>query len=692
MPTSRRALLALLTFLTLLASPSLAQAAGVQPRFDLSSPESGPFPSNRWTTFDWSQKTGLRVKLPKPDCAVRPSDCADIDVLNTLDGFNLQPRISIPFTGPIDPASVNSENVFLIRVPDFAVTGINQIAWEVAANTLHVESDQLLRQDTTYILVVTTDVKDAAGKPIGSAFFRPHLHGAMSDLVRGLPDRLRLSDIAVATVFTTQSATSLLEQVRHQIKASTPAPANFVIGNGGERTVFPLAEVTSVLFSMQTGTAPTFAVQSNLTPFLAGVGTIAFGAFDAPDYQTSSMVIPAVGTRTGVPAVQGTNRLYFNLFLPPGAAPAGGWPVAIYGHGFTDNKNQTPFFVAGSMARRGLATIAINVVGHGSGPLGTLTVNRAAGAQVVLPAGGRGFDQNTDGLISTTEGVNAAAPETLVGSRDGLRQTVIDLMSLVREIEVGVDVDGNGTRDLDPAKISYFGQSFGGIYGTKFLAVEPNVRVGVPNVPGGAIVEIARLSPAFRPLVWLSLVNRTPVLANLPGLFQFNENMPLRNLPPLIDTVPGASAIQQLLEWTEWTSQSGNPVAYAPHLRAAPLSDVPAKSVILQFARGDKTVPNPTTSAIIRAGGLADRTTLFRNDLAFAADPTFPTNPHTFLTRLPGLPGVSAGVAAVALAGQDQIAQFIASGGTLTVDPDRAGPLFETPMVGPPPEDLAYIP
>ena len=264
-------------------------------------------------------------------------------------------------------------------------------------------------------------------------------------------------------------------------------------------------------------------------------------------------------------------------------------------------------------------------------------------------------------------------------------------MSLVREIEVGMDVDGDGTRDLDPSRISYFGQSFGGIYGTKFLAVEPNVRVGVPNVPGGAIIEVARLG-AFRPLVWLSLVARTPPLANLPGLFQFNENIPLRNGPLLVDTVPGASAIQQLFEWSEWTSQSGNPVAYAVHLRAAPLSDVPAKSVILQFARGDKTVPNPTTSAIIRAGGLADRTTLFRNDLAFAADPTFPTNPHTFLTRLPGSPGVSAGVAAVALAGQDQIAQFIASGGTLTVDPDGAGPLFETPMVGPPPEDLAYIP
>jgi hypothetical protein len=685
----RRALF--LALLTLLALPWIADAAaaGVQPRFDLSSPEGGPFPSNRWTTIDWSQKTDVRVDLPKPDCAVRPSDCADIDVLNTLDGFNMQPRISIPFTGPIDPTSVNSSNVFLIRLPDLAVIGINQIAWEVAANTLHVESDQLLRQHTRYVLVVTTGVRDASGHPIDSAIFRPHMHGGMSGLVRGLPGDLHLSDVAVATVFTTQTATSLLEKVRRQIKASHPHPADFVIGAGGVRTVFPLSGVTSILFSRQTGTAPTFAVSPTGTPFLTGVSTVAFGAFDAPDYETSSKVIPAVGTRTGVPAVHGTNRLYFNLFLPAGTAPADGWPVAIYGHGFTDNKNGSPFIVAGSMARRGIATIAINVVGHGSGPLGTLIVNRSIGGPVVLPAGGRGFDQDGNTTIDSTEGVNAAPPQTLVANRDGLRQTVIDLMSLVREIEVGVDVDGNGTRDLDPSKVSYFGQSFGGIYGTKFLAVEPNVRQGVVNVPGGAIIEIARLSPAFRGLVTLSLINRTPPLINLPG-FAFNENMPLRNLPPLIDTVPGASAIQQLLEWSEWTSQPGNPVAYAVHLRAEPLRGVPAKSVILQYARTDATVPNPTTSAIIRAGGLQDRTTLFRNDLAFAANPTFPKNPHTFLTNVPGLAPPAPG--AVALAAQDQIAQFFASGGTLTVDPDGAGPLFETPMVGAPAEDLAYIP
>ena len=121
-------------------------------------------------------------------------------------------------------------------------------------------------------------------------------------------------------------------------------------------------------------------------------------------------------------------------------------------------------------------------------------------------------------------------------------------------------------------------------------------RAGVPNVPGGSIIEIARLEPGFRPLVWLSLVGRTPPLANLPGLFQFNENIPLRNLPPLVDTVPGRRGDPAADRVDGVGDPVRQPVAYAPHLRAEPLAGVPAKSIILQFARGDKTVPNPTTS------------------------------------------------------------------------------------------------
>ncbi|HWN22312.1 MAG TPA: Ig-like domain-containing protein, partial [Gaiellaceae bacterium] len=545
----RRTLLLLAVLVLSLLAPSVAQAAGVEPLFDLSSPSGSPSPSDRFTTPDASQLTGLRIALPKPDCAAFPSDCQDIDVLNDLDGFNVQPRLTIPFTGAIDPQSVSSTSMFVVRLPDGEVTGINQVVWHPATNRLHAESDEQLDQHTRYLLVVTDAVRDTDGDRIDSANFRRELNFGQAksaadkryrkdllDALRLLPAGVQPSDVAAASLFTTQSVTALLEQVRQQIDASTPAPADFVLGADGSRTVFPLSSVTSILFNRQTGTAPTFSLSVVPTAALSvvpgAVGTIAFGAYTSPDYETAAQVIPAVGSRTGSPAVQGTNRVQFNLFLPPGTRPADGWPVAIFGHGFGDNKNNSPLVVAASMAQAGIATIAINVVGHGGGELGTLTVNRTAGAPVTFSAGGRGIDQDANGAIDSTEGVNAVAPQTLVSNRDGLRQTVIDLMQLVRELEVGMDVDGDGARDLDPARISYFGQSFGGIYGTTFLAVEPNVRTGVPNVPGGPIIEIARLSPTFRPLVWLSLVNRTPMLANLPGLFQFDENLPLRNEPP----------------------------------------------------------------------------------------------------------------------------------------------------------------
>ena len=97
---SRR--LIVVALVTFVLAPAAAQAAGVAPGFDRSSPSGAPFPTDRYTAADATQLTGVRVDLPKPNCAVRPSDCQDIDVLNTLDGFNVQPRISIPFTGAID--------------------------------------------------------------------------------------------------------------------------------------------------------------------------------------------------------------------------------------------------------------------------------------------------------------------------------------------------------------------------------------------------------------------------------------------------------------------------------------------------------------------------------------------------------------------------------------------------------------
>jgi hypothetical protein len=408
--------------------------------------------------------------------------------------------------------------------------------------------------------------------------------------------------------------------------------------------------------------------------------------------------------------VQGVNEIYFNLFLPSGPTPPGGWPVAIFGHPNGGYKEDPSLSVAASMAARGIATVAINAVGHGFGPLGTLTVSQSVGGPVTFSAGGRGIDQDGDGMIAGNEGLSTAPPRDIIFFSDGIRQTAADLMQLVRVIEVGMDVDGDWQHDLDPSRIFYVGQSFGANYGTVFLAVEPSVRAGVLTVPGDPLAN--RQLGAGRFTLGSLLDSRQPSLINFPGIRVlggreidsplFHENLPLRDgIPltvsladgtthviqsPVINDVSGAMAIQEVLDNMEWVSQAGSPVAYAPHLRRAPLQGVPAKSVIFQFAKGDLGAANPNTTAILRAGDLADRTLYYRHDLARAERPSLPMNAHMFM--------VSIAVVAfrdIALAAQTQIAIFFASDGETIIHPEPAR-FFEVPIQGPLPEDLNYIP
>src|SRR5262245_20741137 len=133
----------------------------------------------------------------------------------------------------------------------------------------------------------------------------------------------------------------------------------------------------------------------------------------------------------------------------------------------------------------------------------------------------------------------------------------------------------------------------------------------------------------------------------------------------MTNIVPGASAIQEVLENQEWDMMSGDPMAYAPHLRKASLAGVPAKPLIVQFGKGDRNIPNPTVTALLRAGDLADRATFYRNDVAFAEDPTLDTNPHQFLIRVD-----VAAERPIALAYQSQIATFFASDGRVIIHPE----------------------
>jgi hypothetical protein len=605
-------------------------------------------PDDRLTVADGQQLTGRRLALPLPDCQVRPSDCDEIRLVNGLDGWDVDPRVEVRFSGTIDVSRVTDSTFYLEPVSGTGRIGLNRLVWDASTSTLYGQPRRLLREGTGYRVVVTAGINGQSG----------------------------------TSEFTTMSATRALRQMRGQLDsggaytAAGIAPAarglDFVRPDG-TRTVYPSAAVARVRRFNDVGAA---GLQEETVFDSAQVtltaSTYAFGSFLSPTWLDADRTIPVRPTRGGGPVVRGREEVGFVLILPQGTEPAAGWPVAIFGPGVTRSKYDL-FLASDELLRRGIATIAIDPVGHAYGP------RSEAGVDLLVPPSsprfsgfGRGIDQDGDGVIGPREGLSAPGqphPKAGIALRDGLRQTALDNMALARAVARGVDVDGDGSTDLRPTGITYYAQSLGGIYGTMVMATDPTIGVGVLNVPGGPILDIARLSPGFRPEVARALADRRPSLLN-GGDAGFTESQPLYDMPPETSPAPGAVAIQAVGARSNWIQRSGSPEGFAPLLRLRPAEGMPAKRVIYQFAFGDATVPNPTSATLMRAGDLQGLTTFYRNDRAATAL----TDPHGFLLD-PRIQGRQQG--------QLQVAAFLATGGTSIIDPDGAGPVFEVPIADP---------
>jgi hypothetical protein len=254
------------------------------------------------------------------------------------------------------------------------------------------------------------------------------------------------------------------------------------------------------------------------------------------------------------------------------------------------------------------------------------------------------------------------------GLQSGLVQTVVDNMALGRGLKAGLDIPGVGTNLVDPARIMYYGLSFGGIYGTMLMGTDPLFHRGLLNVPGGPIADIARLS-GFRGDLAAQLGRSRPSYLNGgPGLSGFTEDLPLRNEPPMVIKHPGAAALQELLSTSNWYDRTGSPETFAPRIRLRPDQGWSAnpKEVAFQTAYGDGTVPNPTAGTLYRAGALFDRVVYYRNDKT----PTFNSDPHGWLAD-PTLAGRTAG--------EQQLAEFLSTGQLTNTNPD----FLEVPIASP---------
>jgi hypothetical protein len=114
-----------------------------------------------------------------------------------------------------------------------------------------------------------------------------------------------------------------------------------------------------------------------------------------------------------------------------------------------------------------------------------------------------------------------------------------------------------------------------------------------------------------------------------------------------------------------------------------------AKRVLFQAAKGDRSMPNPTSANLVRTAGMPEMLSFYRHDLARAIVPQLAENPHGYLTtRSPAAAG------AIALAAQRQILLFFTSPAAAVPDVnDMVRPLFGKDLFEVPdklPDDLNY--
>lgn len=539
--------------------------AVITARFD---PSAGavPFPTNLLL----SGTTDLTLNIP----GANPNNPADpLLALNRLDGFSTVAPWSTGFSAAPAPASIvpgTSVRVFEVTLtgPGGGVTGVVRelvpLAEFVTAlapsdptgRTLAIIPTAPLKQLTSYMVVLTDGIRDARGNDAtpDQAYFLgkrtsplctngqstdPLLPTATACALEPLRQLINSQEaaaqsrgisrarIVLSWVATTQGITPVLQTV----KAVTGARPTQLAPTGLDTSIAGLPPVANIFIGVIN--LPYYLEApsaTNPTAVLTTRWRAAPGAYAPPfnqaglnpnsDNITFANPLPVATTTVTVPV----------LLTVPNAnsgqtRPASGWPVVIFQHGITRNRTDA-LAIAATMAAQGYAVVSIDQPLHGLPPSDPFAIGNTPFAQV--GARERTFDvdyiNNETGApgpdgIPDTSGAHTINLQSLLTSRDNLRQATADLFALAASVP-GMDINGDGLGDFDGSRMAFVGQSLGAIVGTSFLALDDSVRIGVLNVPGGGIAQLLNGSATFGPRIRAGLA-AGGVQAGTPAFDQF---------------------------------------------------------------------------------------------------------------------------------------------------------------------------
>ena len=562
------------------------------------------------------------VLVPGVDYSVRLSP--DVDTGGSL--------IEIQWLKPLtasQPLNADGTVFCPAPLPAQAVCGIGYVV--LVSNGIQNTADVAATPDRDY-LVVRNEAIAELGRAAGNPAFQPTCPGITDPSLNAIC-RLTFAHLAVgaqlpppATVdptkvilsysFTTQSTRDVLVNMSrtHVPQPMTAVPTGFTTTDllsaaAGAPVANPACPSCADVF---TGS---LQVPYYLSPPSAGDPTApltktwtAAGASSVPGISPDSRAITRFNL---VPAKVADLKIPLMIFKPNGNSPSGGvkpdggWPVVMFMHGITRSRLDVAA-IADTYASQGFVVVAMDQVLHGvtdkTNPLYAGPDNPLAAVLYGPGVRERTFDVDyinngtgapgPDGIIdpSGTHVINLSAP---LVTRDGLRQTGSDMITLAKSIAAGnLDLDGIAGGDIDPDRIHYAGISLGGIVGPACVCSEMNSYY--LNVPGAPLPVILRTSPAFAPAINAGLAAATGGLV-----------------------VPGTAAYSQFFRDLQMIWDGGDPANYVKRLA----QDRP---VLFTKVIGDTVVPNGTNDYIINAAGATKITQAGLNPVAAGA-PKFVT-------------------------------------------------------------------
>lgn len=589
-----------------------------------------PYPTDLY--FAGSKDGALNIQPPN---ALWPNQAS----LNQLDGFSTTAVIRESFSTPLDPTTFTPATVIIVPVMTDNTKGMATTGVTGPPLTMGVDFTAALANDAgvgptileitpLHPLTPSTCLKNGvflgASCTIGSGYLVLLTNGIAD--ASGNPAQPDADYAAIKTALATGGPTcpSITDVTLNGVCQLTGAhlaiagalglnPANIVLSFSftTESTTDTLEELSALTKPSTIKANPTPITTAQVNPALPGHANIYVGVLTIPYYL--SKAAPLTGfwqappfppdpastkvTRYNPLPVATQNLLIPVLITVPNAAskgggtpPAGGWPVLIFQHGITRNREDM-FGVADSFADAGFVVAAIDIPLHGitnqMDPFYATAANPLY-AGLGLPAAGsieRTFDLallNPPAIDpSGSHAINLTSPLT---ERDGLREAAIDLVTFARTLP-SLNLGAAGT--ISATGIHYLGHSLGAIEGTVFLGVATaaDVSTGTLANPGGVLSNILTTSPSFAPTVNAGLAAQ----GVLPGTTIYNQFF--RDHQTVVDAgdpvnYVALAAAQHPLHLLQVVGASPAPAGCSP---AAPLGCP------------DQVVPNSTTQALITA-------------------------------------------------------------------------------------------